>query len=407
MTDSALGAVLDSIEGGTITVDATNPSGLAESGHVSISQRARAARNHNGATYNRDLLEVAALYGQVLKGSRSAASNFVEAMTTSDFSNLFGDIIDRQLFAKYVSKRADWREYVRRATVNDFRTVKRFTLDGGEAFLSQVNESAPYTSAALTDNEFSYKLAKYGRVLGLSWESIINDDLDAFRDMPDRLANAAIRSEDKFVTDLYAAAAGPDATFFSTGNRNLVTAATSALSLSSLNEAFTLLGEQVDTDGGPIYVEGVVLVVPPALEITARNLLEGSMIHNALGSGGAVTDSTARDQLVAPNWMRNRTKLVVNPMIPLISTTGTVGRTSWYLFAEPSTGRPAAEVGFLRGRETPELFAKDSDARRIGGGQVNVADGDFYSDQVLWKVRHSFGGVLVDPKMAVGAKGQA
>lgn len=405
MTSPALGAVLDSIEGGTVAIDANEAMNGRDG--VSITERAARARSQSSATYKQDLVEVAALYSKVIKGDRWAARTFVEAMTTSDFSNLFGDIIDRQLYGKYVSKRADWTSYARRAVVSDFRTVKRFTLDGAEAFLSAVDQAAPYPAAALTDGAYSYSLAKYGRTIGLSWESIVNDDLDAFRDLPDRLANAAIRSEDKFVTDLYVNAAGPDSTFFSSGNKNLVTAANSALSLTSLNEAFTLLGQQLDADGGPIYVDGVVLVVPPALEITARNILEGTQIMTALGSGGASSDAGRGDQLVAPNWMRNRMQLVVNPMIPLIATTGTVGQTTWYLFSSPNVGRPALEVGFLRGHEAPELFAKSPDATRIGGGMVNVTDGDFATDQAMWKVRHVFGGVLVDPKSAIGAKGQS
>lgn len=402
MTSSALGAVLDSIEGGTVNIDASEATG----GEDSILSRIR-ARRADSPSYRRDLIEVAGLYGKVLKGSRPAAADFLEAMTSSDFSNLFGDVVDRQLYAKYMSKRAEWTMYAKRAVVNDFRAVKRFTLDGGEAFLTAVAERAPYPAAALTDGAYTYSVAKYGRTLGLSWESIVNDDLDAFRDLPERLANAAIRSEDRFVTDLYANAAGPDATYFSAGNKNLIAAgATSALSLASLQAGFTLLSKQLDTDGGPIYVEGVTLVVPPALEVAAQNILNGTLINVAAGSSGLTTDATRNDQLVAVNWMSKKLNLVVNPMLPLVSITGTFGDTAWYMFANPNVGRPAMEVGFLRGRETPELFAKTSNATRIGGGIVGQEEGDFDTDQAIWKVRHTFGGLLMDVKSAVGSFGQ-
>lgn len=398
MTSSALGAVLDS-EGGTVNFSEADPG-------ESILDRIRREKQVN-PRYQADLLEVAGLYTRVLNGERNAITTFVEAMTRSDFATLFGDVVDRQLYAKYVSKRSDWRSYAHRTVVSDFKTVKRFAIDGAEGILSAVPERAPYPSAPLTDSSYSFTVSKFGRVIGLSWEAIVNDDMGAFRDLPERLANAAIRSEDKFVTDLYANAGGPDSTFFSTGNKNILTAgATSALSLDSLQSAYTLLSEQVDTDGGPIYVDSVVLVVPPALEVAARNIINGIQINVAVGSGGASTDATRTNQLVAANWMANKTALVVNPMLPLVSTTGTFGKTAWYMFANPNMGRPALEVGFLRGRETPDIRMKSPDSVRPGGGTVDPMEGDFETDQVMWRVRHVYGGVLVDPKVAVASPGQ-
>jgi hypothetical protein len=42
----------------------------------------------------------------------------------------------------------------------------------------------------------------------------------------------------------------------------------------------------------------------------------------------------------------------------------------------------------LRGYENPSLWVKDSDAREIGGGEVDFEEGDFDSDAMWTKVRH-------------------
>ena len=101
------------------------------------------------------------------------------------------------------------------------------------------------------------------------------------------------------------------------------------------------------------------------------------------------------------------TELIVNPWLPIITTTGTVGNTAWYLFADPNeVGRPAFEIGVLRGHDTPELFVKEPNAMRVGGGPVAAEDGDFDTDGINYKVRHVIGGTLMEPKVAVASPGQ-
>ncbi|MDF5758606.1 Mu-like prophage major head subunit gpT family protein [Spongiactinospora sp. TRM90649] len=365
--------------------------------------RARRARRGNDPRYRKGLLEAARLYERVLAGDRYAGLQFQEAMSTSDFSNLFGDILDRQILARYQQMPVQWTSIAKRGRVRDFRQVRRFTLDGAESTLSAVRQLTEYPAAALTDGVYTYSVGKFGRRVALSWEDLVNDDLDAFASIPDRLGNAARRTEERFVTDLYAAAGGPDSTFFSAGNKNLVTAgASSALSITSLQAAYTLLASQVDADGAPIYIESAVLVVPPALKVQAMNILNATEILAASGGG----NGGANDQLTVANWMRNDVSLIVNPWLPLITTSGTFGSTAWYLFANPNVGRPAMEVGFLVGHETPELFQKSPNAVRVGGGAVAPEDGDFDTDSVEWKLRHTLGGTLMDPKSAVASPGQ-
>lgn len=358
-------------------------------------RRVRGGRNN--PQYKQSLLEAARLYEGVLTG-RIRSDRLQEAMTTSDFPYLFGDIIDRQMLASYQHMPVMWQSIAKRGRVRDFRTVDRFAVNGGEAVLSEVKETAEYPAASVSDARYQYQVKKYGKRLPFSWESFINDDLDALRDMPQRLANSARFSEERFVTDLFAGTTGPDGTFFAGGNNNIVTS-NPALSVAGLTTAFTVLAAQVDTDGNPIYLGNVVLVVPPALKITANNILNATEILAADGGG----DGTGNNQLRVANWLKNDVSVVVDPWLPIVSTTN--GNTSWYLFADPNVGRPAMEIGFLSGHETPELFMKSANATRVGGGAVDPMDGDFDTDSIDTKVRHVFGGVLLDPKSAVASNG--
>lgn len=358
----------------------------------------------NTPQYMTRLTEAVRIYEGAFK-SRRGTLLFQEALTTSDFPNLFGDIIDRQLLANYLETPQVYRAFCRIATVQDFRAVKRFVVNGSEAVLAKVAEQGEYPESKLVDAKYSYQVYKYGRKIPFAWETIINDDLDALKDIPARFGKAARRTESKLVTAMYCNSTGPDSTFFSNTNKNLVNTTNGAastnppLSIAALQDAMSILARQLDTDGEPIHIDAVTLVVPPALEVSANNILHATQLlidpNLALGS--------AQQKMFTENWMSNRVKLAVDAYIPLVATTN--GLTSWFLFADPGVGRPAIEVGFLRGHEQPEVFIKVGNAMRVGGGGVDPLNGDFDTDSLQYKVRHVLGGVLQEPKSAVASNG--
>jgi len=359
----------------------------------------RSLRRSDDPRYVESLAEAATFLREVMEGRRPAY-HLQEALTTSDFPVLFADILDRQLLADYQQVPSQWRTYARAGSVRDFRQVKRFAVDGGLALLDEVPERTDYPEESLPDaSPFTYSVTKKGKRFQLTWETLINDDLGVMQRLPRNLAVSARNSEEHFATGLFATSSGPNSTFFSAGHANIVTG-NPALSVSALTTAFTVLSSQKDADGNPILVDAAVLMVPPALEVTAQNIINATEILAAAGGG----PGTGNDQLRVANWMRNKVSLVVNPWLPLIDTTH--GSTSWYLLQAPGgMGRPISEIGFLRGYEAPQLFMKDPDAVRVGGGAVSPLDGDFDTDSVQYKVRHVFGGVLLDPKSAVASNG--
>lgn len=303
-----------------------------------------------------------------------------EALSTSDFQHLFGDVLQRQLLPTYQEWTPTWSAVARRSTVPDFRPARRFALDGAEGRLPKVPERSEYTEAPLVDSADSIQVTKFGRRVDLSWETIVNDDLDSFRTLPDRLARGARRTEDYTTTELYVGASGPNSALYGTyGSSSNVIDGNPALDIAGLQAGMTQLSNLVDEDGEPIVVDAVTLVVPPSLEITARNILNAIHI-DVTGTAGGTEDQTVRAQ----NWMRNRVSLVVNPYITQIADTN--GPTSWFLFANPSTGRPALEKAFLAGYETPSLWRKLANAVPVGGGGQPMED--FDTDSIAWRIRH-------------------
>lgn len=324
-------------------------------------------------------------------------------MGTADFPLLMGDVLDRQVLGTYAETPQTWSMVARRGRVPDFRTVKRFAIDGGEGVLPQVTEKdATYKPQVLSETPYSYAVAKYGRQMKFRWEAWINDDLDALgSSSPARMARAARRSEDKFRTQLHVGTSGPLNTVYTAANRNIInttngaSSTNPALSIIGLQDAFTVMGNQRDADGEPIYITGAILEVPPALEVVARNILNATEIK--------VGADSAAQQILTGNWMRNKLTLVVNPYIPIVASSSN-GNTTWFVHAAPSEGRPAFEIGFLQGHESPELFMQIGDQQRVGGG-ANPMDGSFADDTTAYKIRHVLGGTALDGKSTYSSNG--
>lgn len=344
------------------------------------------------------------LWADVCTG-RQPMTRFQEAMSTSDFPLLFGDVIDRQTIAAYREWPTTYRTIAHISTVPDFREVRRsYSLLGGDDRLTEVHELEEYKGSALTETDpITFRVKKFGRILPFSWEARINDDTGQLSDIPTRFARGARRSEQYFATSLYVASTGPHASVYTAGNKNQVIVANGSsianphLSIQGLQDAFTVLGNQVDpVSGEAIYIEAAVLEVPPALRVIAQNIINATQI---------IIGKDSDDQrILTANWMRDNVTLVVNPTLRMINTTN--GNTAWYLHAAANQGRPLIEVAFLRGNEEPAIFMKAPDAIRVGGGNtVDPMAGDFMTDSIAYKIRAVSGGSVIDPLASVASKG--
>jgi len=362
-----------------------------------LSPGERMIRRRNDPQWKARVAECAKLFAEVIKGDRPSWY-LKEAMVTSDFPDLFGDLLYRQLLGNFRAWQPTYPAYFRIFDLNDFRKLNLYTIDGGQTLLPIVTQREPYKEIIFTEGKFQLQVVKHGQRYGISFEMVIDDDLNAFTQRPAMMAVAARRTEENLATKQVVDVNGPHASFFTVGNKNIVTA-NPVLTVQGLQTAFKVLGAQVDVSGDPIIIDVVTLVVPPALEITAMNILEALTLEVRGASGGG----TAEQFLNVRNWMKGRLRLAVNPYLPIVASSLTTD--PWFLVADPAdvTQRPAFMFGFLRGRRDPQLFVKDSNQRQLGGGVVNPLEGDFDSDSIDYKLRHIIGAAQGEPKMAVSS----
>lgn len=358
--------------------------------------------------YLRKLLETAQILDLWQKG-RISEYRLREILSTADFPILFGDILDRRLLDQYQTTTNVWSSFCARGTVPDFRQSRIIAVDGLQepffpaTYVKPEGANTKYLNS-LTETGYVTQVQVYERAVSWSWRMMINRSLNFLSRVPTLLANGARRTEEKFATQLIIDPAGNsfNATFFSNANQNIVSIANGAstnnppLSVQGIKDALNVMYRQRDTGNDPIEIAGVTLLVPPLLKITAQEILRAITYE--------YTPATAAlgIRVLTPNWTGDISP-AVDWYLPVLDTSATHDLT-WYLFADPSKGRPALEVDFLAGYEQPSLWQKAPNTMRLGGS-VDPMMGQFEDSSHHLKGMHIIGGTQVDPKMAVVSRG--
>lgn len=335
----------------------------------------------------RAIVEAAGLWKRVFDGDIRAAVQVREALSTSDlFVSATGDVLDRELLSQYQAVQAEWAGFATRSVVRNFKPKKLIDFLGGRSGLDRVPELTAYPGGAGDSREYEISVAKFGRQFGFSWEALINDDLDELMQIPGTFAQAAAITEDLEALAMIAnvTTGAPDAAFFKDYTSDPIpgpntTPATAALAAPALQTAVDTIRQRKDHQGNIVPAGRLILVVGPALEFTARSIINSTEIETTVGT----------KKTTEPNPFKGVMDLVV------INRLAGVG---WFVLPAPKAAvRPAVGVAFLRGFETPDIRRKNGAGVQLGGGQVDPNSGDFDDDSVRYRVRHVTGAARLDP----------
>jgi len=301
-----------------------------------------------------------------------------EALTTSDFPYLFGDVLDRQVLASYKAVDPVWKSIVKMSTVpRIFPQVGgyRFAITGGDQYLAEVAEKGEYPASERDEARYPVYVKKYGRQFDISWEALINDDLGALKDTPERFSRAAVRTEHRLVSGTYVADLVAAANLYAGANGN---SGALPLTIANLENTIEAMVGFLDANGEPIMNRPKYLVVGPGLEMTARQILTSATkawVNDAVAAAVPMPTTNVVSQMGL--------QLVIDPYIPIYAPAAVL---SWFLFADPND-IAALEFDHLTGHERPEICMKASDKVSVGGGELGPMTGDFATDNVFYRVR--------------------
>jgi hypothetical protein len=304
-------------------------------------------------------------------GDYGLTGRFREA-TLADWNAALGNAMNRMLVRDYGEMALDtWKAFVDIVPLNDFRKVSRIRI-GGWTNLQTVNENQNYPSLSggNQDAVIEYLGLKKGGLISVTWEMIRNDDIGAIKQAIRDLARAAAQTLHEFIYDLVNPAINgviydSVALYHSTHNNLL----TDALSNNSLSNARKKLKKQTRPGANkPLGTRARYLLIPSDLEETAYEILTAS--YGQYNETPSFLQAQGIQAITVDYWADANNWVLVGDKRDIVGI----------------------EIGFLDGKEEPELLAQD------------VPAGDwFYKDALTYKVRFVFGGAVVDYRAFVGA----
>lgn len=312
--------------------------------------------------------------------------NLTETIAPGDFPTLFGFLIQRDMLAKYAEMPAEWRRWIPTGTVPNFNVHRKLKVYGQDNELPVVLPGAPYTETPSGTSGYNRSVVKYGRRFNILWESIINDALGAFSDIPSRFATAVSRTQAKNATRIYSSAAGPNPALFGApivdvDLQNVTNQGVLPFNITNLGTTRQLMMRQTDPNGERIGLTPKYLVVPGSMADAAFVALNSMAVQQAASATPVPTINPSSQ------W---GLQLIVDDYLETIDLTGTAD-TTWYLFAEPG-GASALQMDFLAGNVGPDIRIKSN------GSGGNPLDGDFENDAIAYRVRDVHGGAQFEPR---------
>ena len=193
-------------------------------------------------------------------------------LSTSDFGNLLANVASKRLRDGYKTAVQTWRPFSRQSNAPDFKERAIVQLSGMPEF-KKVREGQEYTHASLSDSVEKYALATYGRIVAITRQTIINDDLGAFDRIPSLFGRAAAELESDTVWGILLnnPNMGDGKPLFHADHGNLVAAG--APSEATLEAADIAMGAQVDAAGKPLNIKPKFLAVSRKHKVAAQKLL--------------------------------------------------------------------------------------------------------------------------------------
>lgn len=329
---------------------------------------------------------------------------FRAAIGSYDFTEILSDSANKQLVGSYEENLGSWTEWASTMEVNDLKSHKGIRMSAFSN-LSEVSEAGDLESAAMGEAKETIQAKTYGRILVLSRTTFLNDDMNALSRVPLLMGAAAARNIDDLVygDSVLGAASGVGPTMnedstalFATShsvtspdkkqnktNVNYVTGASTVLSYSTLVTMKSNMRKIVGLSGEILNLIPTVLLVPPELEETARQLVTAEAVYGVQGTGG-----TAEKNLPNANTFRNSMRVVVEPRLSNITN----GATAFYLVANPMLAQSIV-VAFLNGRRAPTIERVDlTNTSTLGMG---------------WRIYHDVGVAAMDYRGIARSKGAA
>jgi HK97 family phage prohead protease len=196
------------------------------------------------------------------------------ANTTSDFPLILEAAANKILLMRYSAATPTYRMIAQRRDLNDFKTTKLLRA-GDFPTLQAYKEDGEIKAGTINEGRETVILGSYGRILRMTRQMIINDDLGAFDDVAGSIGRMIARFENSTFYAMKGVGSGLGPTLadgkrlFHADHGNLTGSGT-AIDVTSLGVGRAAMRKQTDLDGNPLNLAAAVLLVGPDRETVAE-----------------------------------------------------------------------------------------------------------------------------------------
>lgn len=193
--------------------------------------------------------------------------------STSDFSTILADVGSKSLRRAYEAAPQTWRPFTRETTISDFKPVSRSQMSEAPQ-LEKVNEHGEFRRGTMGEAKESYQLLTYGKVVGITRQAIINDDLGAFTRIAAAFGVQAANLEGDLVWAQIVGnpTMGDGVALFHANHANLGTAG--GISATTVAEGYTAMRLQKGLDGRTLLnLTPSFLITSVAAQVVAQQFL--------------------------------------------------------------------------------------------------------------------------------------
>lgn len=239
--------------------------------------------------------------------------------STSDFSGIFENALNKTLAARYTASAPTYREISRFMTFADWR-AHPIVSAGDFPKLMEIAENGEIKAGTFSEKKESMTAKAYGVQIGISRQMMVNDDLNAISQVIADQGQMVAHYEDETFWTMFLSGANADGPTLNENSRQVFNttdktkaASGAAIDVTTLGAARKALREHISLDGRRLNVPAQILLVGPNYETLAEQFV-----------------ATVQPQAAGNvNPFAGRLRIVVTPFI-----TG----NAWYLFPEPSFG---------------------------------------------------------------------
>lgn len=277
-------------------------------------------------------------------------------MGTGDFAGIFENVANKRLRKGYQAVERGFQMLASRVDASDFKSITSVSFGDAPQLLA-VNENGEFTRGVIKDGKETYKVKSYGRIVGLSRQAMINDDLGALTKIPQKFGTSAANLENEICFGLVTGATTlSDTVAFFHSSRGNLAGGSASINATSIGAARKALRNQKGTDGKPINAIAKYIVVGPNRETELDQFLNGLWVPTAQADS-------------ATKFMRT--------LIPVV--TPFITDNAWFVVADPAQ-IDGMEYAYLDGQDALYLETKAG----------------FEVDGIEIKARHDFGAGLVE-----------